>query len=71
MSVNFETFCDHAEHGRLAHVQRMLESGTLRIDANAHFALVRAALNGHVDVVDYLLRLVFRCSTRQPTTTVP
>jgi hypothetical protein len=56
MSVNFETFCDHAEHGRLAHVQRMLESGKLRVDGNAHVAVVRAAENGHVDVVDCLLR---------------
>jgi hypothetical protein len=58
MSLNFDskTFCDHASHGRLADVQRMLESGELRVNGNAHDAVWRAADNGHVDVVDYLIR---------------
>jgi hypothetical protein len=58
MSLNSETFCDHAAHGRLPIVQEMLESGELRVDVNGNpnDALVRAAENGHVDVVDYLLR---------------
>jgi hypothetical protein len=56
MSLNFETFCAHAAHGRLADVQQMLESGELRVDGNLDVALVRAAENGHVDVVDYLIR---------------
>jgi hypothetical protein len=55
LKSDFETFCDHAAHGRLADVQQMLESGELRVDrdanANAHVALVRAAAND----VDYLL----------------
>jgi hypothetical protein len=52
-----ERFCDHAAHGRLADVQRMLESsGELRGCGNLNDALVRAAQNGHVDVVDCLLR---------------
>jgi hypothetical protein len=57
LQVKFETFCDHAAHGRLADVQRMLESsGELRGCGNLNDALVRAAQNGHVDVVDCLLR---------------
>jgi ankyrin repeat protein len=58
LNVDLKTFCDHAAHGRLADVQRMLESGELRVDVNGNLndALVRAAENGHVDVVDYLLR---------------
>jgi ankyrin repeat protein len=56
MSLNFETFCAHAAHGRLADVQRMLESGELCGYGYLHDALVRAAENGHVDVVGYLLR---------------
>jgi ankyrin repeat protein len=58
MSLKFDlkTFCEHAARGRLADVQRMLESGKLRRNGNVHDALVRAAENGHVDVVDYLLR---------------
>jgi ankyrin repeat protein len=56
MSLKFETFCAHAAHGRLADVQQMLESGELRVDGNLDVALVRAAENGHVDVVDCLLR---------------
>jgi len=58
MSLKFETFCAHAAHGRLADVQQMLESGELRlrVDGNLDVALVRAAENGHVDVVDYLIR---------------
>jgi ankyrin repeat protein len=56
MSLNFDTFCDHAAHGRLADVQEMLESGKLLVNGNVHGALRRAAENGHVDVVDYLLR---------------
>jgi ankyrin repeat protein len=55
LKVKFETFCDHAAHGRLADVQRMLESG-LQVDGNLNDALVRAAQNDHVDVVDCLLR---------------
>jgi ankyrin repeat protein len=54
--VNFDAFCDHAAHGRLADVQRMLESGELLVDKNVNHALWRAAENGHVDVVDCLLR---------------
>ncbi len=54
--VKFETFCDHAAHGRLADVQRMLECGKLRGYGNLNDALWRAAQNGHVDVVDCLLR---------------
>jgi hypothetical protein len=58
MSLKFDlkTFCDHAAHGRLADVQRMLESGELRDNDNVHHALWRAAVSGHVDVVDYFLR---------------
>jgi surface antigen len=60
MSINFDlkTFFDHAAHGRLADVQRMLESGEVPVTVNGNLneALVRAAENGHVDVVDYLLR---------------
>jgi ankyrin repeat protein len=56
MSLKFETFCDHAAHGRLAIVKRMLESGKLRRRRNGNLndAIERAAANGHV--VDYLLR---------------
>jgi hypothetical protein len=54
-SLNFETFFDHAAHGRLADVQRMLESCELPVNENVDRALVLAAENGHVDVVDYLL----------------
>jgi hypothetical protein len=58
MSLNFETFSDHAAHGRLADVQRMLESSELQLPVNGklNVALMRAAENGHVDVVDCLLR---------------
>jgi ankyrin repeat protein len=56
LKVKFETFCDHAAHGRLADVQRMLESGELLFDGDENAALLWAAQNGHVDVVDYLLR---------------
>jgi hypothetical protein len=58
MSLNFDlkTFCDHAAHGRLADVQRMLESGELPVNGKLNVALLRATENGHVDVVDYLLR---------------
>jgi hypothetical protein len=56
IKVNFETFCDHSAHGRLADVQRMLDSGELRGCGNLNDALWRAAANGHVDVVDCLLR---------------
>jgi ankyrin repeat protein len=55
-SLNFETFCDHAAHGRLADVQRMLESGELPVNGNVNDALLSAVRNGHVDVVDCLLR---------------
>jgi ankyrin repeat protein len=53
MSLSFGAFCDHAANGRLADVQRMLESDELLVDDDA---LWRAAENGHVDVVDCLLR---------------
>jgi hypothetical protein len=56
MSINFDAFCDHAAHGRLADVQRMLESGDVLFEGNEFSALVSAVGNGHVDVVDYLLR---------------
>jgi hypothetical protein len=56
MSLNFDAFCDHAAHGRLADVQRMLESGELPVNGNLNEALWRASENAHVDVVDYLLR---------------
>jgi ankyrin repeat protein len=56
LQVKFETFCGHAAHGRLADVLRILESGKLLCNGNERIALVRAAENGHVDVVDYLLR---------------
>ncbi len=58
MSFNFDTFCDHAVNGRLALVQEMLESGELRVDVdgNVHDALVLAAENDRVNVVDCLLR---------------
>jgi ankyrin repeat protein len=54
--VKFDVFCDHAANGRLADVQRMLASGELGGYQNLYDALVRAAENGHVDVVDCLLR---------------
>jgi ankyrin repeat protein len=55
---SFDTFCGHAAHGRLADVEEMLECGKLPVNGsgNVHVALWRAAENGHVDVVDYLLR---------------
>jgi hypothetical protein len=56
MSINFDAFCDHAAHGRLAIVQEMLESGKVLCEGNEFVALVSAVENGHVDVVDYLLR---------------
>ena len=55
MSV-FLLFCDHAAKGRLELVQQMLASGELRCDGKEHVAVVRAAENGHVDVVDCLLQ---------------
>ncbi len=55
-TAKFDTFCDHAANGRLADVQRMLESGELPVNENLNEALWRAAENGHVDVVDCLLR---------------
>jgi hypothetical protein len=55
-NVKFDTFCDHAARGRLADVQRMLDSGELLVDGNLNDAIARAAENGHVDVVDFLLR---------------
>jgi DNA-binding FrmR family transcriptional regulator len=55
--LKFETFCHHAAHGRLADVQRMLESGELHANENLNNdPLVLATENGHVDVVDCLLR---------------
>jgi surface antigen len=56
MSVNFDAFCDHAAHGRLADVQRMLESGEVLFEGYEFIALNSAVKNGHVDVVDYFLR---------------
>jgi hypothetical protein len=58
MSLNFDlkTFFDHAAHGRLADVQRMLESGEELFKEDLESALWRAALYGHVHVVDYLIR---------------
>jgi hypothetical protein len=58
MSVNFDAFCDHAAHVQLADVHRMLESGEVLFEGNQHqhVALVLAAVHGHVDVVDCLLR---------------
>jgi hypothetical protein len=56
MSINFDAFCDHAAHGRLADVQEMLESGDVLFEGNQHVALVSAVKNGHVAIVDYLLR---------------
>ncbi len=56
LQVKFDSFCDHAAQGRLADVQRMLESGELGGYGNLNEALVLAAEHGHVDVVDYLLR---------------
>jgi hypothetical protein len=58
LQVKFETFSDHAARGRLADVQRMLDSGDGELHGygNLNDALVRAAQNGHIDVVDYLLR---------------
>jgi ankyrin repeat protein len=56
LQVKFETFCDQAASGRLADVQRMLESGELLVDGNLNEAIWRAAANGHIDVVDYLLQ---------------
>jgi hypothetical protein len=56
MSINFDAFCDHAAHGRLADVQRMLESGEVLFEGKEFIALTSAVENGHVDVVDYLLR---------------
>jgi hypothetical protein len=52
MSINFDAFCDHVAHGRLADVQEMLESGEVRFEGNEFIALVSAVKNGHVDVVD-------------------
>jgi hypothetical protein len=54
-SLNFDlnTFRYYAAHGRLAVVQRMLE---LPVNGNLSEALWLAAENGHVDVVDCLLR---------------
>jgi hypothetical protein len=56
LNFDLKTFREHAAHGRLADVQRMLECGELPVNGNQNEALVRAAKNGHVDVVDYLLR---------------
>jgi ankyrin repeat protein len=56
MSLKVETFCDHAAHGRLADVRRMLECDELLVSGNLNDALWLAAAYGHVDVVDYFLR---------------
>jgi hypothetical protein len=60
MSLNFDfdSFFYYAAHGRLAIVHRMLmlNSDDLCGDGNQNEALAQAAENGHVDVVDYLLR---------------
>jgi hypothetical protein len=52
MSLNFdfETFCDHAAHGRLALVQQMLASGEVPVNESLYEALVWAAENGHVEL---------------------
>jgi ankyrin repeat protein len=52
----FETFCHHAADGRLADVQRMLESNELPVTRNPNTALELAAMNGHDNVVDYFIR---------------
>jgi hypothetical protein len=39
LKVKFEAFCDHAAQGRLADVQRMLESGKLDGYGNLNDAL--------------------------------
>jgi hypothetical protein len=52
----FEAFCVHAAHGRLPDVQQMLESGELHVDGNELVALLSAVENGHVDIVDCLIR---------------
>jgi hypothetical protein len=56
MSINFDAFCDHAAHGRLADVKHMLESGEVLFQGYEFIALNSAVKNGHVDVVDYFLR---------------
>jgi ankyrin repeat protein len=56
VSIKFDAFRDHAAHGRLADVQRMLESGEVLFEGNQHVALLSAVENGHVDVVDSFLR---------------
>jgi ankyrin repeat protein len=56
MSIKFDAFCDHAAHGRLADVQRMLESGKVLFEGKEFIALTSAVKNGHVEIVDYLLR---------------
>jgi hypothetical protein len=58
MSLKFDlnTFCDHAAHGRLADVKEMLDADEMQVNGNEHIALWRAAENGHVHVVDHLLR---------------
>jgi hypothetical protein len=56
MSIKLDAFCDHAAHGRLADVQRMLESGEVLFEGYEFIALASAVKNGHVDIVDYLLR---------------
>jgi hypothetical protein len=55
-SMYFETFCHHAADGRLADVQRMLESNELPVTRNPNTALELAAMNGHDNVVDYFIR---------------
>jgi hypothetical protein len=56
LKFDFRTFCDLAANGRLPDVLRVLESGELDVNGEAHVALALAAANGHVDVVDCLLR---------------
>jgi hypothetical protein len=56
LQVKFDTFCDHAAHGRLANVHQAIESGELHGHRKLNDALMRAAANGHVDVVDCLLQ---------------
>jgi ankyrin repeat protein len=56
MSINFDAFCDHVAQGQLADVQRMLESGDVLFKGKEFIALTSAVKNGHVDVVDCLLR---------------
>ena len=54
-SLDFDAFCEYAAYGQLAHVQQMLAGERVK-GRKVHVALVRAAANGHVEIVDCLLR---------------